>query len=86
MKNKFNKLSEEFVAFKKDQENSPISIVRVLKHFFFGIFINFYFLFQNELNEKNREIKDLKKEIEKINQLKEEYKDYYEKMRNGCFN
>jgi len=38
------------------------------------------------LNDKNREIKDLKKEIDKINQLKEEYKDYYEKMRNGLFN
>ena len=31
LKNKFNKLSEEFTAFKKDQENSPISIVRVVK-------------------------------------------------------
>ena len=31
LKNKFNKLSEEFTAFKKDQENSPISIVLVDK-------------------------------------------------------
>lgn len=38
---------------------------------------------KNELNEKNREIKDLKKEIETVNKLKEEYKEYYEKMRNG---
>lgn len=38
---------------------------------------------KNELNEKNREIKELKKEIETVNKLKEEYKEYYEKMRNG---
>jgi len=29
MKNKINKLTEEYMAFKKDQENSPVSIVRV---------------------------------------------------------
>lgn len=82
LKGKLNKVSDEFAAFKKDQENSPISIVRVK-------LIPSYFLFktlkQNELSEKNREIKDLKKEIEKVNQVKEEYKDYYEKMRNGSF-
>lgn len=40
---------------------------------------------KNELNEKNREIKELKKEIETVNKLKEEYKEYYEKMRNGNY-
>lgn len=36
---------------------------------------------KGDLMKKVQEIKDLKKEIDKINQIKEQYKQYYEKVR-----
>ena len=36
---------------------------------------------KGDLMKKVQEIKDLKKEIDKINQIKDQYKQYYEKVR-----
>jgi chromosome segregation ATPase len=38
-------------------------------------------LVRGELQNKTQEISDLKKEIDKINQIKEQYKQYYERVR-----
>lgn len=36
---------------------------------------------KGDLMKKGQEITDLRKEIDKINQIKEQYKQYYEKVR-----
>lgn len=56
-------MKKEYDRFKKDQENSPISLVKT------------------ELKDKLLEIKELKKEQQKSNEIRDQYKVYYEKMR-----
>ena len=56
-------MKKEFEKFKREQENSPINIVK------------------NELKDKLLEIKELKKELSKSNEIRDQYKVYYEKIR-----
>lgn len=44
IKTKYNKLNDEYQAFKKDQENSPVSIVRVKDLFIFFMKKTFFII------------------------------------------
>lgn len=64
LENEKKNISEEFEVFRKDQETSPIQIIK------------------NELNAKNYQILELKSQLEKSEEIKEEYRKHFERLKN----
>lgn len=61
---RYTEIVEEFEQYRKDQESSPISIVK------------------DELNKKLMEIGELKSQLLKNDEIKEEYRKHFERLKN----